>query len=113
MRKRSSCDSGSGNVPAWCSGFWVAITKKGAGSGVRVPVERDLVFLHGLEQRALGLWRGAVDLVGEHHVGKDRARMETEGGGGLLEDRHADDVGGQHVAGELDAAEGQAQHAGQ
>jgi hypothetical protein len=32
IRKRSSCDSGSGWVP-WCSrGFWVAITKKGRGS---------------------------------------------------------------------------------
>ena len=33
MRKRSSWDSGSGNVPTWWSGFCVAITKKGSGSG--------------------------------------------------------------------------------
>src|SRR5947208_1507419 len=30
MRKRSSCDSGRGNVPTWCSGFWVAMTKNGS-----------------------------------------------------------------------------------
>ena len=33
MRKRSSCDSGSGKVPTCCCGFCVAITKKGTGSG--------------------------------------------------------------------------------
>ncbi len=32
MRKRSSCDSGSGKVPTWCNGFCVAMTKKGSGS---------------------------------------------------------------------------------
>jgi hypothetical protein len=32
IRKRSSCDSGSGNVPTWCCGFCVAMTKNGSGS---------------------------------------------------------------------------------
>src|SRR5437764_1433443 len=32
MRKRSSCDSGSANVPSWSCGFCVAMTKKGEGS---------------------------------------------------------------------------------
>jgi len=31
--KRSSWDSGSGKVPAWSSGFWVPMTKKGFFSG--------------------------------------------------------------------------------
>jgi hypothetical protein len=30
--KRSSCTSGSGNVPCRSPGFWVAITKKGRGT---------------------------------------------------------------------------------
>ena len=32
IRKRSSCDSGSGKVPIWCDGFCVAMTKNGWGS---------------------------------------------------------------------------------
>ncbi len=32
-RKRSSCASGSANVPSSSTGFWVASTRKGAGSG--------------------------------------------------------------------------------
>src|SRR5216683_1220343 len=32
-RKRSSCDSGSGNVPSYSRGFWVASTMNGRGSG--------------------------------------------------------------------------------
>ena len=35
--KRSSCASGSGNVPSCSIGFWVAITKKGAASGRATP----------------------------------------------------------------------------
>src|SRR5438309_9301994 len=31
MRKRSSCASGSGNVPEYSTGFWVAMTMKGFG----------------------------------------------------------------------------------
>ena len=45
----------------------------------RLPVLRDLALLHRLEQRALRLRRGAVDLVGEHDRREDRARMEAEG----------------------------------
>jgi hypothetical protein len=36
------------------------------------------VLLHRLEQRALRLRRGAVDLVGEDDVGEDRALAERE-----------------------------------
>ena len=37
MRKRSSCDSGSGKVPTCSCGFWVAMTKNGSGSGIDWP----------------------------------------------------------------------------
>jgi hypothetical protein len=36
------------------------------------------VLLHRLEQRALRLRAGAVDLVGEDDLREDRARMEAE-----------------------------------
>ena len=50
---------------------------------VRVRVDRDLAFVHGFEQRGLRLGRGAVDFVGQQHVGEDRAALEFE----LLLDR--------------------------
>src|SRR5690606_18244305 len=37
IRNRSSCDSGSGKVPIWSCGFWVAMTKNGSGSGSVLP----------------------------------------------------------------------------
>jgi len=44
---------------------------------MRVPVERDLAVVHGLEQRALGTRGRAVDLVSQHHIGEERARRKT------------------------------------
>ena len=40
--------------------------------------QRDLPFLHRLEQRALDLGRRAVDLVGEQQVGEDRSLLDLE-----------------------------------
>ena len=48
------------------------------GQRVTVAAGGDLVLLHGLEQRGLGLGRRAVDLVGQDHVGEDRALDELE-----------------------------------
>jgi hypothetical protein len=39
----------------------------------RLAAQRDLMLLHRLEQRRLDLGRRAVDLVGQHDVGEDRA----------------------------------------
>ena len=36
-KKRSSCASGSGNVPSYSIGFWVAMTRKGSRSGRVTP----------------------------------------------------------------------------
>ena len=38
----------------------------------------DLVLLHGLQERGLGLGRRAVDLVGQDDVGEDRPLDEPE-----------------------------------
>ena len=67
-------------------------------------VDGDASLLHDLEQGRLRLGRGAVDLVGEHDVGEDRAGVEVEGRLGRVVDRHAGDVARQQVGGELDAA---------
>ena len=76
-RKRSSCASGSGYVPSYSIGFCVASTRNGRGERVGDAVDGDLALLHRLEQRRLGLRRGAVDLVGEEQVREDRARAGT------------------------------------
>ena len=76
---------------------------------------RDLVFLHRFQQRGLGLGRGAVDLVGEDHVGEDRPLDELHPAAavaGLLEDLGAGDVRRHQVGGELDALELQVEDLG-
>ena len=47
------------------------------GQPVPLAADGDLPLLHRLEQRGLGLGRGAVDLVGQDDVGEDRARGGT------------------------------------
>jgi len=69
----------------------------------------DLVLFHRLQQSRLGLGRGAVDLVGENQLGKNRPGVKPERRAVALVDRHADDVRGQHVACELDAMEVEAE----
>jgi hypothetical protein len=68
-------------------------------------VERHLGLVHGLEETRLGLGRGAVDLVGEHDIREDRTGLEHELVLVGLVDRHAEDVGRQHVRRELDPLE--------
>ena len=46
----------------------------------RLPLDRHLRLLHGLQQRRLRLGRGAVDLVGEQQVGEDGAGAGTRTG---------------------------------
>ena len=46
------------------------------GELVGAPLNGDAVLLHRLEQRRLRLGRRAVDLVGQHDVGEDRAGRE-------------------------------------
>ena len=72
---------------------------------IRIRVDSDLAFVHGLKQRRLGLWGGAVNLVCQQDVGKDRAAFEFKL---LLNGRvngNAEHVGRQHVTGELHALE--------
>ena len=65
--------------------------------------DRHGVLAHGLEEGGLGSRGGAIDLIGQHHVGKQRTRQKLELPLILAVDRDADDVRGQGVGGELDA----------
>ena len=76
-------------------------------------VDRDLPLLHRLEQGRLGLRRGPVDLVAEHHVGEDPARPEGERPGVPVVDARARHVGGQQVGRELDPTPLKVERAGQ
>ena len=102
---RSTWASGSGYVPSDSIGFWVAMTRNGSGSAMRLAADRDLALLHRLEQRALHLRRRAVDLVGQHEVREHRPERDLELAELLVEDPRADDVGGNEVGRELDALE--------
>ena len=68
-------------------GFCVATTMNGRGIRCTPTVGRQRALLHDLEQRRLGLGRGAVDLVAEHDVGEHRAALELELAVSLVVDR--------------------------
>ncbi len=98
LRLRAAC-----RFPACSTGFCVAITRNGAPDRVALAVDGDDALLHDLEQRALGLRAGPVDLVGEHDRGEDRSGVELEAALALVVDLHAGHVRRQQVGGELDA----------
>jgi hypothetical protein len=72
-------------------------------------VDRDLIFLHRLEEGRLRLGRRAVDFVSEDHVGEDGAGNEPDlpppGATIFFDDLGADDVRRHQVGSELDAVE--------
>ena len=63
------------------------------------------MFLHGFEERGLGLGRRAVDLVGQDHVGENGAVHERHPPAlpRVAQDFGAGDVGGHEIGCELDA----------
>jgi hypothetical protein len=69
--------------------------------------------LHHLQQGRLDLGRRAVDLVRQQQVGEDRPQFDAELARLVVEDARADQIGGHQIGGELDAAEGAADHLGQ
>ena len=72
---------------------------------VCLVADGDLPLLHGLEQGALHLGRGAVDLVGQNQVGEHRALPRGEAAGLRVVNLRADDVGREHVRRELQPRE--------
>ena len=77
-----------------------------------LAVGRHLPLAHRLQQGALRARRGAVDLVGQHNVGEDRAGTEDKLLRLAVVQTAAGDVGGQEVGRELDAMELAGQAAG-
>ena len=72
---------------------------------IGLALDRDLAVAHRLEQGALGPRGGPVDLVGQDHVGEERAGLEDELAAGRVVDARAEDVRGEQVGSELDSPE--------
>ena len=87
--------------------------EKRRGQPAGDAVERHLLLVHALEQRALDARRGAVDLVRQHAVGEDRAGDEFEIAAVHPVERVAEEVGRQQVGRELHALERPADRGGQ
>ena len=87
--------------------------KERIGQATGCTINRDLMLFHGFQQGTLRLRCGAIDFVGQHHLGKDRTGVKAEIALLAVENGNAEDVGRQHVAGELHALELQPQQAGQ
>src|SRR5262252_8199419 len=95
---RSTCASGSGYVPSYSTGFWVANTRNGRASSCEVA--------------STVTWRSCMhssrpDWVfgDQHDVGEDRAGAELEARLALVVDLRAHDVGRQQVGRALHARE--------
>ena len=84
---------------------------EGHGQRMRHAVHRDLPLLHDLQKRCLRLAGGTVDLVGQQKIRHDRAGLIDEGPAFLAVNGEADNIRGQHVGRELDAAVTQAERA--
>ena len=80
--------------------------EEGFGQRHGLAVQGHLPLLHGFEQRALRFGRCAVDFIRQHQLREDRATLKAELAGVAIEDRDAEDIGRQKIAGELHALEG-------
>jgi hypothetical protein len=82
--------------------------------GVLLLGDGDPMLLHRLQQRALRLRGGAVDLVRQDQVAEDGALLEAEAPLATLldDDVGADDVGGHQVGRELDPRKAQVERLG-
>ena len=78
---------------------------EGTGKRVGRIFDRDLAFIHCLEQSALRFRRRAIDLIRQDDICKDRSLFELK----LVElrviDRNAEHIGGQQIARELNPVE--------
>ena len=91
----------------------MARTQKVSGRTIGLVADGDLPLLHRLQQGALDLGRGPVDLVGQQDAGDDRAGADVERAGRRAVDLGAGQVGGEQVGGELDPAEREVEGPGQ
>lgn len=101
IKKRSSCDSGSGNGAYLMGRVLSGNHKKRLGQRVGFSLHRNLMLFHRFQQRALRFGRGAINFIGQRHLVKYRAGMEFKLVVFNIKNRSADDVGRQNIAGEL------------
>ncbi len=87
--------------------------KKRHGQRPRLTLDGDLFFFHRLEQGALCARAGAVDLVGQQHLGKHRAGVEHKTFLLTLVNRHAGQIAGHQIGSELHPRKLQAEGARQ
>src|SRR2546429_169148 len=69
----------------------------------RFAVDGDLRFVHGFEKRGLRARGGAIDFVGEDHVGENRAGTKFKIARFRIVDADAENIAGEQVRRELDA----------
>ena len=86
---------------------------KGLLKWMRLIIDGNLCFTHRFQEAALGLRRGAIDLIGQHDVGEDRTRYELKSLFLPVKHGDADDVGRQEIARELNALERTVKRSGQ
>ena len=112
-RKRSSCASGSGNVPSYSIGFWVASTMNGVGSGRVMP--STVTCCSSIASSSADCVLGVARLISSASTtwATIGPGAELELAGALVVDRDAGDVARQQVGRELDALEGAAGRARQ
>src|ERR1700674_2530084 len=77
--------------------------QKRLGQRERFAVDGDLRFVHGFEKRGLGARRGAIDFVGEDHVGENWAGTKFKIARFGIVDADAENIAGEQVRRELDA----------
>ena len=87
--------------------------EKGIGQCVGLISDRDLLLLHGLQQRALHLGRRPINLVRQDEIAKNRSMLRAEIAVLRVEDHCADNVSRQHVRGELQPLKAKSDTAGQ
>ena len=75
------------------------------GEGPGLAIDGDLSLGHCLEQSRLGAGRGAVDFVGDQHIGEDGPGIEPERPQLRIGERGPQDVAGEQVGSELYALE--------
>ena len=109
-RNRSSCASGKRIGALLLQRVLRRQDEERVGQRVGLAARAHLPLLHGLQHGRLGLGRGAVDLIGQDHIGKQRtveelvcppARLHV-----LLDDLGPCHVAGHEVGRELDPFEG-------
>ena len=103
MRNRSSCDSGQRKGTRLSGRILGRDDEKRFRQRPGFALGGDLALFHGFQQRALALGRRPIDLVGQHHLSKQRPSMKRNSPVFRSNMEVPMMSAGRHVAGELDA----------